>query len=108
LAGAVTGVGFIGGGLLFHHAVAGHEVFHGLTTASAIFATAAIGAAVGEDELGLAALSTLLILIVLEVGNIPAIRSMDADRWAARRQSPGASSGAAGFANTGQADGDEP
>ena len=47
LAGAITGVGFIGGGLVFRRAAGRGEVVVGLNTAAAIFAAAAIGAAAG-------------------------------------------------------------
>lgn len=58
LAGAVTGIGFIGGGLVFHQAMRNHQVVRGVTTAAAIFATAAIGAAAGEGKFDLAAVAT--------------------------------------------------
>src|SRR6202522_3626142 len=42
LAGAITGVGFIGGGLVFRRAFGRNPVVVGLNTAAAIFAAAAI------------------------------------------------------------------
>ncbi|MCW2895834.1 MAG: MgtC/SapB family protein, partial [Actinomycetia bacterium] len=45
LAGAITGIGFIGGGLVFRQALGSQQVVTGMTTAAAIFAAAAIGAA---------------------------------------------------------------
>ena len=48
LAGAVTGIGFIGAGLVFRQKEGRGEVVRGVTTAAAIFATAAIGAAAGR------------------------------------------------------------
>jgi len=50
LAGAVTGIGFIGGGLVFRQGYGNGEIVRGVTTAAAIFATAAIGAAAGEPR----------------------------------------------------------
>jgi len=52
LAGAVTGIGFIGGGLVFRqgNGNGNGEIVRGVTTAAAIFATAAIGAAAGEPR----------------------------------------------------------
>jgi len=50
LAGAVTGIGFIGGGLVFRQGHGNGEIVRGVTTAAAIFATAAIGAAAGEPR----------------------------------------------------------
>src|SRR5438132_10992677 len=48
LAGAITGVGFIGGGLVFRRAIGRSQVVVGLNTAAAIFAAAAIGWAAGQ------------------------------------------------------------
>ncbi len=43
LAGVITGIGFIGGGLVFRQAVGRNNVVMGLNTAGAIFAAATIG-----------------------------------------------------------------
>ena len=50
LQGALTGIGFIGAGLVFRQELGRLERFRGLTTAAAIFAAAAIGAAAGEGR----------------------------------------------------------
>lgn len=84
LAGAVTGIGFIGGGLVFHQAMRDRQVVRGVTTAAAIFATAAIGAAAGEGRFALAALATGLVLFALEIRYLPGLRILDARRWATR------------------------
>jgi putative Mg2+ transporter-C (MgtC) family protein len=84
LAGAVTGIGFIGGGLVFHQAMRNHQVVRGVTTAAAIFATAAIGAAAGEGKFELAAVATGLVLVALEIRYLPGLRAADARRWAPR------------------------
>jgi uncharacterized membrane protein YhiD involved in acid resistance len=81
LGGAVTGIGFIGGGLCFRQAMSDHEVLHGVTTAASIFAAAAIGAAAGIGELRLAGASTLAVLLSLEIRHIPFFRILDARRW---------------------------
>ncbi|HEV2636941.1 MAG TPA: MgtC/SapB family protein [Actinocrinis sp.] len=81
LGGAVTGIGFIGGGLCFRQAMSDHEVLHGVTTAASIFAAAAIGAAAGIGELRLAAAATLAVLLSLEIRHIPIFRILDARRW---------------------------
>lgn len=81
LGGAVTGIGFIGGGLCFRQAMNDHEVLHGVTTAASIFAAAAIGAAAGVGELWLAGASTLAVLLSLEIRHIPFFRILDARRW---------------------------
>jgi len=75
LAGAVTGIGFIGGG----HG--NGETVRGVTTAAAIFATAAIGAAAGEGQLLAASVATALVLVSLELQHVPALRFLDARRW---------------------------
>lgn len=84
LAGAVTGIGFIGGGLVFHQAMRHRQVVQGVTTAAAIFAAAAIGAASGEGNFVLAAVATGLVLIALEIRYVPGLRVLDARRWAPR------------------------
>jgi uncharacterized membrane protein YhiD involved in acid resistance len=81
LGGAVTGIGFIGGGLCFRQAMSDHEVLHGVTTAASIFAAAAIGAAAGIGELKLAAAATAAVLLSLEIRHIPLFRILDARRW---------------------------
>jgi MgtC family len=54
LQGALTGIGFIGAGLVFRQQQGHLQMIRGLTTAAAIFAAAAIGAAAGEGLLLLA------------------------------------------------------
>jgi hypothetical protein len=55
IAGAVTGIGFIGGGIVVRRTVRTGEIISGITTAASIFATAAIGAAAGAGLLAVAA-----------------------------------------------------
>ena len=57
----VTGVGFLGAGALIQDR---HGV-HGLTTAATIWLVASIGMACGAGFHGLAAISTLIVVIVL-------------------------------------------
>ncbi|HET9168971.1 MAG TPA: MgtC/SapB family protein [Actinospica sp.] len=86
LGGAVTGIGFIGGGLCFRQAVKeeDHEkqILHGVTTAASIFGAAAIGAIAGCGDLILATASAVGILLSLEIRHIPVLRYLDARRWA--------------------------
>ncbi|MHB1568705.1 MAG: MgtC/SapB family protein [Solirubrobacteraceae bacterium] len=56
----VTGIGFIGGGLIFVQ----RDGVRGLTTAAGIWVTAAVGAACGGDLPILATITTLLYLLV--------------------------------------------
>jgi putative Mg2+ transporter-C (MgtC) family protein len=85
LAGVITGIGFIGGGLTFRQSLGGGtgtgDIVHGITTAAAIFAAAAIGAAAGQGRLMLATVGTLLALLSLEIRHIPGLRLLDGRRW---------------------------
>ena len=81
LAGAVTGIGFIGRGLVFRQGHGNGEIVRGVTTAAAIFATAESGAAAGEGQLLTASLATALVLVSLELQHVPALRFLDARRW---------------------------
>lgn len=61
-AGIVTGIGFLGAGLIFRE---GYTV-RGITTAATVWAAAAIGMAVGRELIVAAVLATVLILLWLE------------------------------------------
>jgi putative Mg2+ transporter-C (MgtC) family protein len=61
--GLTAGIGFIGAGAILKQADKGE--IQGLTTAAGIWATAAVGVAVGLGLLGLAVLSVILIWFVL-------------------------------------------
>lgn len=87
MTGAVTGVGFIGAGLLFRQTEHDIGIVHGITTAATILAAAGIGAVAGEGELTLATLATGLVLLTLEIRYIPVLRVLDARRWADRFRS---------------------
>lgn len=63
LAGVITGVGFIGGGLVFRQSRTEGDLVHGVTTAGAIFAAAAIGAAAGQGRLALATAATAFVIL---------------------------------------------
>ncbi|MCK5212311.1 MAG: MgtC/SapB family protein [Dehalococcoidia bacterium] len=66
-AGVVTGVGFIGGGVIFRgHRDGGGEI-SGLTTAASIWVTAGIGVAAGCGLYLLATVVAVLAIIVLEL-----------------------------------------
>lgn len=98
LQGALTGIGFIGAGLVFRQQQGHLQLIRGLTTAATIFAAAAIGAAAGEGRLLLATAAMALALLVLEVRYIPLLRLLDGRRWAGRfgdDEAPGRLRGAA-------------
>lgn len=59
----VTGIGFLGGGMLIKTGVS----VRGLTTAAGVWAIAAIGLACGVGMYGLAIFSTIVVTIVLAV-----------------------------------------
>jgi putative Mg2+ transporter-C (MgtC) family protein len=65
--GLVTGVGFIGAGVILHHEGGEHRVA-GLTTAASIWVAAALGIACGGGYWLTAALALILTLVVLTFG----------------------------------------
>ena len=78
VAGAITGIGFIGAGVVLRGQ---NDLVRGVTTAAAIFATAAIGIVVGVGHIGLGVVSTVGMLFTLELRNIPVVRRLDARRY---------------------------
>jgi putative Mg2+ transporter-C (MgtC) family protein len=64
--GIVTGVGFIGAGLILHRS--DNNQIHGLTSAAAIWITAVFGALCGRGRFALALIGFAFIAIVLLVG----------------------------------------
>lgn len=77
MAGVVTGVGFLGGGMILKD---GGNV-RGLTTAAAIWAASAVGMLAGIGELLIAGLVTLLVILILELQFLPVMGRLDARRW---------------------------
>jgi putative Mg2+ transporter-C (MgtC) family protein len=63
--GTLTGIGFIGGGVILKMSEQ-HQIV-GITTAASIWLTATIGIATGTGHLGLAVVGTVLAYIVLTV-----------------------------------------
>ncbi|MHB8511790.1 MAG: MgtC/SapB family protein [Actinomycetota bacterium] len=80
VAGLVTGVGFIGGGLVMRQ----EGTIKGITTAATIWAVSAIGAVTGAGHYLLALALSILTLIVLEFRYIPILLALDARRHQAR------------------------
>ncbi len=64
--GIMTGVGFIGAGVIIRHPA--DEKVHGLTTAAAVWITAALGALCGTGEWKIIAALSLIVAIVLLTG----------------------------------------
>jgi putative Mg2+ transporter-C (MgtC) family protein len=63
--GVATGIGFLGGGVILK--LASERKIEGLTTAADIWATAAIGVAIGLGALGIGLIATAFAWIVLGV-----------------------------------------
>jgi putative Mg2+ transporter-C (MgtC) family protein len=64
--GLMTGVGFIGAGVILH-SPKGHRI-HGLTTAAAIWITAAFGALCGAGRFAIALLGLVGVVLALTFG----------------------------------------
>jgi putative Mg2+ transporter-C (MgtC) family protein len=71
-AGVVSGIGFLGAGLIFRE---GYTV-RGITTAATVWAAAAIGMAVGRELYLVGGLGSLLVFILLEAR--PVVRRLEA------------------------------
>ncbi len=56
----VTGIGFLGAGIIFYR----RDMLHGLTTAAGIWATAAIGMAIGAGMYVIGVVSTAMLIIL--------------------------------------------
>ncbi len=63
----VSGIGFIGAGMIFNH----KQVVHGLTTAAGIWATAAIGMAVGARMWIVSIVASVVIILVQFIMHLP-------------------------------------
>lgn len=63
----VSGIGFIGAGMIFYN----KQVVHGLTTAAGIWATAAIGMAVGAGLWELSIVASIIIVLVQFIMHLP-------------------------------------
>jgi putative Mg2+ transporter-C (MgtC) family protein len=81
IAGVVTGVGFIGGALLFRGEAG---TVRGFTSASAVLATATIGVLAGTGYLVVAAFTTALVLLALETRYLPVLNYLDSRRYTGR------------------------
>lgn len=84
IAGVVTGVGFLGAGLIFR----GNEQIVGLTTAASAWAAAAVGVLCGAGEYWIGLFASLLILLLLESNRLPVIRRMDVRHQQGGREPP--------------------
>ena len=63
LSGVVTGIGFLGAGTIFRE----RELISGLTTASSLWATAAVGLALALNEYFIAIFGSILVYSILQL-----------------------------------------
>lgn len=77
IAGVVTGVGFLGAGLIFREATGGVQ---GLTTAASSWAAAAVGVLIGAGAYVAGILACLLVLAILELNRLPVLRRFEGRR----------------------------
>jgi putative Mg2+ transporter-C (MgtC) family protein len=80
VAGILTGIGFIGAGLVFVHG----PTIRGLTSAATVFAVAGIGIVLGYGHLYLGLFIAIGFLFILELQHIPGLRFLDASTYADR------------------------
>lgn len=69
--GIVTGVGFLGAGLIFQRE---HGIVLGLTTAASVWAIAAVGVLAGSGVYAASVVATALVVLILELDRLPVIR----------------------------------
>lgn len=77
IAGVITGVGFLGAGLIFRERMGGHGQVLGLTTAASSWAAAAVGILAGAGVYASAVAACALVLIILELNRLPLYRRLD-------------------------------
>lgn len=78
IAGLLTGVGFIGGGLVFR---SGQGTVRGITTAAAIFACTSVGIVAGTGRLLVALFTAGLVVVLLELPHVPLLSRLDGHRY---------------------------
>jgi putative Mg2+ transporter-C (MgtC) family protein len=83
IGGVVTGVGFIGAGLVLR---GGMGAVRGVTSAAAIFAATGIGVVAGTGHYWLALFVALLTLLDLELRHLPVLNRLEAHRYADRME----------------------
>ena len=78
IAGAIAGIGFLGGGVVMQGQ---SGTVHGITTAASVFAVACLGVVAGSGRLLLAVLTAAIVVMVLELPYIPGLRLLDSRRY---------------------------
>ena len=84
IGGVVTGVGFIGAGMVLR---GDRGMIRGMTSAAAIFAATGIGIVAGTGHYWLALFVTLLTILDLELRYTPVLNRLEAHRYADRMTS---------------------
>jgi putative Mg2+ transporter-C (MgtC) family protein len=80
VAGILTGIGFLGAGLVFIHGA----TVRGLTSAATVFAVAGIGIVFGYGHFYLGLFVAVIFMFMLELQHIPGLRDLDASTFAER------------------------
>jgi putative Mg2+ transporter-C (MgtC) family protein len=81
VAGVLTGIGFIGAGMVFR----GHGgMLTGVTSAATLLGVVAIGVVAGAGHLLLAVAVAAMIMVDLEIRYLPGLRLLDGRRYASR------------------------
>jgi putative Mg2+ transporter-C (MgtC) family protein len=81
VAGVLTGIGFIGAGVVFKGRTGS---VHGITTAATLFGVASMGIVTGYGYLLPAVVMAAALLVMLELPNLPLLKRIDARTYAAR------------------------
>ena len=66
--GILTGIGFLGAGVIVHAEIAGQHKVHGLTSAACVWFTACVGVICGAGEWRLVAVALAVAFVLLTVG----------------------------------------
>jgi putative Mg2+ transporter-C (MgtC) family protein len=82
IAGVVTGIGFLGAGLILRGEMG---VVRGLTTAAALWAAAAVAILIGAGDILVGLGAAVLVLLILEMQYIPPLRGLAAETRRQRR-----------------------
>jgi len=78
IAGVITGVGFLGAGLIFRERdTTGQGQVLGLTTAASSWAAAAVGILAGAGLYFSAVVACAIVLVILEINRLPLYRRID-------------------------------
>jgi putative Mg2+ transporter-C (MgtC) family protein len=89
IAGVVTGIGFLGAGLILRGETG---LVRGLTTAAALWAAAAVAILVGAGDLLVGLGGAVLVFLILEMQYVPFLRGLAAETRRQRRAQEGRAS----------------